>query len=527
MTAARSSDSEASLATVDALLAEAIGQRDGAGPRDVTAAVLARWAAGDGNAAAARVRLAAAPDPHSVAVEPKVVLSQWLVAALMLLGLGVLFAVAWSQRAREQVPVQDPVRPADVTQPVRDLAQLRELLPQVDHIELEVLSLPDANLPFRVELGGTPVHATKDTTARVLEALATEARVERPAGWDWPNHLHLVLRSGKRIVMAVHPYDRGARQTLGLRGLQGDLSVGGAAVDTIRELLDTATRVARLAHGVVVSVADFVGPNAFPTDLAELRLFGVGNEDLVHLERFARLRVLDCSGLQQTLTSDGLRAVGRCATLQELSLAGMTLPDIDVLRLTPLVRLRRLDLRGVREFTGEGFGHYVNSALRRDGPREVDLGDVPTLTDAGLARIAEWGVRDLQLAGSGGNIGTTGWRALMASPELVRLDLSRWSLDHDRVRDLAARSDLQQLALDDCGLGDADLEVLATTQSPLRKLSLRDLQMSTARGVAAVAEIPTLRELDIRRRLGLPNDMDQEALAKTAFLKPDLVFVVR
>jgi hypothetical protein len=529
MSTQRSSASEARLAVVDALLDETIG-RAGHGqdtPSELTRIVLARLAAGEGEAAAARVRKASADAPEPLAGVVPWFRRQWLAAAIALLGLGVVFGVAWTTRLPDPSPMQDPVPPPASTLLVRDLDHLRTLLPQVDHIDVEVLHFTEENAPFRIDLAGEPQRLSGDAKRRILEALANDARVEPLGSWEWSNQLHLVLSSGQRIHMAVHVADPAARLTLGVRGMQGDLSVGGEASVAIREMLVKGTTIIRRLEGVVTSRADLVGPSAFPERLEELRLFGLGNDDLVHLQRFTKLRVLDCSGLQKTLALEGVRHIGRCTTLQELSLAGMGIDDPDWVPqiLIKLVQLRRLDLRGVRGFTGEGFRHYINSALHRDGPREVNLSDVPTLTDDGLMRIAQWGVRDLQLAGSGDKIGAVGWRALMQSPELVRLDVSKWSMPADRVRDLAARADLQQLALDDCGLSDTDLEAIAATKSPLRRLSLRFLQSFTAKGVVALAEIPTLRELDIRRRPGAENTMDPEALSAIASAKPNLQLV--
>ncbi len=495
-------------AVVEVLLAEQLG---GAPQRDLTAAVATAFARDGGAAAVARV-----PSAQPAVARPRA----WLAAALVLLGLSVLFAVAWSQTRGDRNTAQDPEPAEGEVLPVHDLEQLRQLLPKVVRVELEVLRLADPDLPG-IDIGGVPVTAPADVLRAFVAALATDASMQPPAGWEWQNRLSLVLSTGQRIEMAVEAYDGGARQTLGLRGLQGDFDIGGAGVTAVRELLATAMRMARLAHGVVTSAADLTGVDAFPGSLEELRLFRVAGADLAALSRFPRLRRLDASGLHATLGSEGLGHIGACATLEELSLAGAAFSDLDVVHFRRLVHLRQLDLRGVRGFTGEGFEHLSRSSRMRDGPVEVDLRDVPTLTDAGLLAIVESGVSELLLGGSGGQIGASGWQALLGPRELRRLDLSRWSLDAHRLAALAARTDLQELVLDDCALDDAAMMALAQTKSPLRKLSLRRVQGITLAGYTAICELATLREIDLTGTEGL--ELDE--MSKLAFFHTEIRFV--
>lgn len=498
-------------AVVEVLLEENLG---GWTPRDVSAAVATAFAADGGAGAAAR-----AEQPWPAASRPR----SWLVAAVVLLGLSVLFAVAWSRARGDRGVAQEP-QPAEPAAgevlPVQDLARLRELLPQVVRVELEVLQLADPDLPA-IDVAGVPVRATDAWTRAFTAALADGARMQDPAGWQWQNRLSLVLRSGRHVAMAVSPYDRGAGQTLGLRGLQGDLLLTGDGVPAVRELLATATHAARLAHGVVVRAADLVGDGAFPANVEQLRLFGITDADLEHLRRFPALRRLDASGLYRTLGVEGLRHIGACSSLEELSLAGASLPDRFVPHLARLRRLLRLDLRGVRDFFGGGFRTLRLVGGRRDGPTAVDLRDVPTLTDAGLASIVEFGVSDLRLGGSQTGIGAEGWRALMAGRGLTHLDLSGWTFADARFADLAGLPQLEELTLDDCALDDAALVALARTKAPLRRLSLRRVQGLTLAGWTAICELPTLREVDLTGVTGL--DLDE--MSQLAFFHPDIRWV--
>jgi len=495
-------------AVVEVLLQENLGAW---APRDLRASVAAAFAAPGAAANAARL-----PGVSPVAARSRT----WLAAALVLLALGVVFAVAWSRSRVGANTAQDPQPDAADVVPVRDLVHLRELLPQVVRAELEVLRLADADLPD-IELAGVPVQATDEWTRGFVAALAADARVQEPAGWDRQNRLSLVLGSGRRIEMSVYTHDRGSRQTLGLRGMQGDLGVGGAGATAVRELLATATHVARLAHGVVVRPQDLDGIDAFPPQQEEMRLFGLAEADLQHLPRYTNLRRLDISGLRHPLGKPALRHIARCRSVEELTVHGVEFDDDQLILLTSLVNLRRWHLRAVRRFTGEGFFTLTNSAFRRVPTELVDLRFVPTLTDRGLRKIAEHGVPELLLGGSGANIGDEGWRALMASPTLRRLDLSGWSLDAGRIRDLAQRTDLVELVLDGCALDDAAMVALARTASPLRRLSVRNVKALTVTGFTALCGIATLREIDLT---GV-DDLDLDEMSKLAFLHPDVQFV--
>lgn len=494
-------------AVADALLAEALGD---ARHRDQTDAVLARLAAGDAEAAATRAELAARPDGPEDARRSRLErLRPWLVAALLLLGIGVVVGIAVSDPDAVDDFAQEPDAGTDDVVPIRDVGHLRELLPHVKTVELEVLRLPDPDVPFDVELAGVPVIATDGIRERIVRGLAG-AGLQVPAGWDWQNRLTLSLDDGHRVAMALYPYDPGTRQTIGVRGLKGDLTVSGDAAAACRELLDAATTVARMAHGVVLRADELAGPGAFPANLEELRLFGIADADLRHLQRFEQLKRLDVAGLRDTLGREGLREIGRCFTLEELSLDGCAVDDEGIAPIFNLNGLQRLGLRGVRSLTGTGFRHFGPMSFYRKAPTSVDLRDVPTLTDDGLAQVVTYATPELLLGGSGAGIGATGWRAVVDAVAITRLDLSRWPLDAARLRDLRDADHLEVLAVERCDLDDADLEILAATKSPLRELSVRGNLAVTVEGVRALAGIATLEELDVRGLPGVgPAELDE------------------
>ncbi len=507
---------------LDVLLEERLGAHP---PPDLQAAVLAVRAHGAAGAAAQRLRAANLP----ASAPPR----RWLAAAAVLLGvLAVSSALLWrNDEAAVPIgappapqPVQDP-QPRTVV-PVDSLEALRALLPQVTAIEVEIERLDW--LPFPVDVRGAAVQFAAPT--QVALAL-TEVRRVDPAGWDWSNRVDLLLPGGRRIAMAIDtatvglqlpilawpdhpqrpPQMAPADLRLGLRGLHGDLALRGegAGADWLRAIVTAATKAAKVRHGIATSVADLDGPTALPAATETLRLFEVTGDDLKQLANFPALRRLDLSGLQRTLSAEELTTIGHLtslrASLQELRLDGCRICDLSIVSILPLVHLQRLELRGVatgsprgegaavEPFTGEGCQYFSNSSLLRDGPWAIDLGTCPNLTDAGLAAIAQWSPRELHLDGAGAHITAAGWQALLRSRHLTHLDLSRWALDAQRLRDLAARTDLEVLVLHGCNLDDSAVARLHDAASTLRKLDLTGNPAITAAALAALrTALPTV-----------------------------------
>ncbi len=233
----------------------------------------------------------------------------------------------------------------------------------------------------------------------------------------------------------------------------------------------------------------------------------MAGDDLKKLARFTQVRRLDLAGLRATLTPSDLTAMGRlaplCTSLRELCLDGCDLGDDSMVSLLPLVHLQRLELRGIvglpgagflgpahplrkaMQWSGEGFRHYSNSSRMRDGPSAVDL-TYCQLTDEGLAEIAKWSPPELRLGSAGAQVTATGWRSLMTARKLTNLDLSQWSLAAARLRDLAARTDLEVLTLRNCNLDDAALAILQTTRAPLQQLDLTGNSAITDAALAAL-----------------------------------------
>jgi hypothetical protein len=424
-------------AMVHALLQEELGAtRD---PAPALEAVIARFERGDGRIAATKLAAAEADANRSWLAR------SWkpLCAAAALLAVFATFARSWlgepagdgsrqAQDPRSEFPNRGAPRKAI---PVESLAELRTLLPRVVKLELEVLRLPDPDIPFEVDLSGVPIVVADQLRQRAIADLAQQASETRAADADWQNRLEFVLDDGTCLRMAIYPYEQHLGVRLGVFGLDADLRCGRDGSDALRFALDGATWAARAAHGVLLSRADLAGEpgktNGMPAaGQDEMRLFGVADDDLQHLARFVDVRKLDCAGLRDTLTAKGLRHVVRAMPkLNELVLDGMTLADDDLRALLDLVELERLSLRAVRGFTGTGFRHFSRSQKRRTGPLWVDLSRVPTLTDDGLDAIAEWDPEVLLLRGSGDSIKRHGFRSLEGTERLRELDMRDWPMN--------------------------------------------------------------------------------------------------
>lgn len=481
-------------ALVDTLLHEVAGNTD---LPDLSERILASHLAGDGEDAADRVFAAATQAEDQT-------WRRWLAAALVLLGLGVVTAIAVFREP------QQPDRPADESQLqdpetafVRSIDALRALLPQVERISVRVLRYPDANLP-EIDLSAAPplrqdhAEAVRDLT----QALGQDLRDEPPAGWKWPHRIYLHLEDGRAVTLAVNPYEKGPRALVDVLGLERGLRASPAASRELRDLVARAERTARRQLGVVIERDDLLPTNGLPRLTENLRLYGIANADLALLERFNATRRIDMSGLAQTLNTKGLVKFMHCnplrESLKELVLDGCAIADDDMTTLTPFIRLQRLSMRGVKGFTGQGWRAYIVSSLYRDGPFDVDLSEVDSLTDAGIARMMQWPPTVLALANSEGGISDVGWASLMTAKSLTALDLSGWRIDVDRAKDLAALPKLERLALRRCALDRQTLAALAAGCPSLTHLDLRDNGELTTRDLMQLASIETLTQVDVR-----------------------------
>ena len=482
----------------------------------------------------------------------------WLSAAVVVLGFGAVLGTLLSDREDPNEPTpgeaaspnrQDPQEGAART--VQSLEELQALLAEVSAIEVNVARRQGA-IPLQ------PVDWIRRSDPADIEALDSDLRVEGNLDnsyswgmWELPAfqensslqllpgssfftprvptryyQMRLLLEDGSHAFALFGLTDQSERVHLMVRGMPTLVTVGARAKERLAEY----TQLLDSLDGVVRKPADFarhldseqlilIADTAMP-----LHLSGFGqphpSEDpqaspgtlpvaaLEEIKRCTRLRRLDLSRMDGRLSSQALDAMFRGSydlPIEGLILRGAKLNDDDAYALTYLVSLRDLDLSRVQEFTGEAFEHYPRSAVQRSDFRTIDLSSVDTLTNKGLAAIAAWGVADLRLADSFGNITEDGWRALMQGPKprfdeehggnpapaLTALDLSGWPLQAGQLMDLARHPTLERLQLNRCELDDEDLALLTAglAGGSLRQLSLEQNPDITSSGLSKLEDI--------------------------------------
>ncbi|MBL8752469.1 MAG: hypothetical protein JNK15_04130 [Planctomycetes bacterium] len=301
-------------------LAAALREAHGERAPDVTAAVLARVAAGEvvdvGAAVPVRSRLA------------------WLAAAaVFLLGLATVLAVAWSQRGGAGGGPNDGEGGAQEAQQPE-----QPKLPEVTRIG-DIATLP---------------RELKAVELRNLEDDAVAALVVR-----CPDLEHL-------RVFASTAYKR-----------EGDLpaqSITDAALPHIAKL--TQLRRLELVGVVLVKGPGLRELAALPRlESLAIEFFDMADEDLAFLERLASLRDLSLVNVQ-TIGDRAYEIVGRCVGLRALTIVGGRGLGTDSLApLRSLQHLERLQLHGIGQWsrgvadpeTAARFGLGMDFSGRRQG----------------------------------------------------------------------------------------------------------------------------------------------------------------
>jgi len=427
-------------AVVDALLRERLG---GAAAPDCVKAVLARHAAGEGVATARR--LAAAERGEVAAAADGARWARWLVAALCVLGVGVVVAVG-ALRARGGAAVAGPQEPVQEPSPapaieVRDLAQLKELLAQVAGLEVElrqlVLREPDLTpLP-------APYRTSPEVARLVAEQLLRDVRAEGPLTGESMLQLRFLLPRGRTVAIAVSVDDRleqAKRVLCSVHGMAGSISVGkiDQGLDERDEKqIEAAWAEAHLALAVRNGVIGSLDPTGIEPFLACESvalvphvlfpgLGGIRTRDLANLTLLKRLRRLDVSRIPRQIDLWAIDHIARLAGLEELVLDRCSIDDLD---LEPLGRLPKLKALSLRDCAA------VDGSFLLPGVVGHEQEEVP------FAR-------------------------------LERLDLSGHAAHPRVLRELAARTALRDLGLERCELDDGDLAILAAAKSSLARLRL-------------------------------------------------------
>lgn len=443
-----------------------------------------------GDRAGAAARVAAAAD----GVGPSLVSRRLWLAALVPSAIAVVVATAWLRRvdpAAAAPPVPPPAVPNQDPEviEVRSVEQLRALLPNVVDLRIEIVSLRPDGIDTRA---APPWMADPATRAAVVAMFKTSrVAVTRPAGWEWDNRVSLLCADGRAIVMALNRHDD---SMVGLRGLQGDLSVSPAG--PLVAAVAAAEQAACLHLGILRRRADLADGSPF-REREALRLAGhldvaqaLRREDLDRLATFGKARRVDVGGLAAMVDRKLLATFALMVALTDLVLDGATVDDEDLPALGK--RLRALSLRGCPNVRGAVFRpillglHVPLSELER-----LDLSFCQGLDDRGIALPL---LRELRLRG-----------AVRIDPvldtldpfgRLVTLDVGEHPLTAAQLQKIAAHPVLCELHLPLCDLDDDDLAVLAAASGPLRTVVLNGNDF-TAVGLRRLLTLPALREVQI------------------------------
>ena len=377
----------------------------------------------------------------------------------------------------------------------------------------------------RLDLGGPEeVQDPARDFITIQQARWLVARAQGFAGWeDLAAHTDAIPAGKPTLPRQVGGYLAGEREPLesattfvtrswddlldameerGLTALHG----GGQVTDEVLE------RVSRLGH---VEELDLGSSRALTA--AGLR----------HLARLPRLRTLI---LGNTAVDDGTMAtIGTLPHLERLVLSWTRVTDAGAARLSGCAALRSVDLSGTA--TGDGA---IRALAAKPGLSDFRSGN--EVTDAGLALLRDWPAfrsgadvegrlglfsyldqpNQLQLRGRFGNEGLAhlaaleglyaldlhsdrlavtgaGLAPLAALPHLEWLAFDPKDAD---MRFIAALPRLRHLMCQDTAAGDDGFEALARSRS-LEHLWGRRCHNLRRRGLAALAEIPTLRSLSV------------------------------
>ncbi|MBL8734822.1 MAG: hypothetical protein JNL12_00215 [Planctomycetes bacterium] len=400
--------------------------------------------------------------------------ARWLVAALLLLGLGVVFGVAILRAGDGDAPAATPAQePESVV--LTKHSEFLALAKDVVRVRMEVAKAWE---PHFVAAEGA-VAALED--AQQVQAFVAAVPKLEDGTWSFRTHpfstppdsarITLELRDG-RVLRGGAVLREG--ELFWLSVLRPARLTPGPLLDQVNTLHSQALTNARIAHGITFSFAELarVPRNAQAIQCLPLRSGTVAQ----HLDRFPRLERVD-QVLATSLGTNGpiteLHAPARLAEfavlphLRHLRFAGRDVTDADVAELPTLRKL---------------------TSVRIDG----GLG---LLTERGhAALVSQLEALELVSVGNGNAI----VRAAIAARRLQKLALFGVELTSAEFAELAALPTLRELDLTGIWWKDSHIAQLLAARTPLTRLRLRSTDI-TAEGLRTLAAMVTLRVLDLRR----------------------------
>lgn len=402
---------------------------------------------------------------------------QWLLAALMLLGVAVAVGVGWlradASREAQQPDEFDPVFPRlqedvpllRIVVGVEDLAALAALPPHVDAIATRAGSPILEALAGRrglrlLSIGTGPDGSDAEPTAESLRAIAAIPELEA---------LHLLTTRSPTAETLRELRAAPMLRTLSLGGdhgvvLDGALGAAIAELPRLRQLF---------LSSVPLTAAGVRCLSALP-QLEQLYVEGSDYDDEVFTAfgSLRRLRGLTLWALDEgakkpgALTPARVRAIGAMPRLVELSLGGFELNDVAVGALP--ITLQSLRLIGARGTTAAGLGRLARLPKLRSlqwanrADSEIQAALVEVVKTAPIEQFL-WPSAPLS---------EPLWQALQAQPRLRSLQL-QLGADVDAVAaQLVRMPRLERLSLSCTALPERPESLRLTELSQLRRLDL-------------------------------------------------------
>jgi Leucine-rich repeat (LRR) protein len=232
---------------------------------------------------------------------------------------------------------------------------------------------------------------------------------------------------------------------------------------------------------------------------------GVGDEGLAHLNGLKNLRWLSTE--DPGVTDKGLACLAGLTNLEYLGLEGAQVSDAGMVYLKNMSKLKKLRLYGTR-VTEKGFVHL--KSLKNLEEINVLYG----VTETGLMALSKLpSLKNITVDGD--LLGKEGITLLSKFKSLEHVYIDNTDKMDAIVKELVNLRGLKELTLG-TGLTDKGLIQLKTMQS-LQALTIGPSRI-TGKGIAALAEIPSLRILQLRQAM-LASEDDWAALGKLSALQ--------
>ena len=393
----------------------------------------------------------------------------WLAAAVVLLGLGVVFGVAlWPEGSRGEVPIA-PVQDPSTAEP--------KLVTVFTLAEIEALPLTTRGVEAQM-VDDAEIRAL--TRLRDLEVLV----VREPYNETFGMGLKMTAPAAPRpLTAAAWPHLLSFKK---LRRLE----------------LSGTVRAGQLDKAQLAGFAE--GLESLPLlESLTLRCMDTSDELVAVLAKARSLRRLDLS-FNHGFVDEGAAALLACRTLRSLSLRGcQQLQDRVLAPLAALPELEELDLSLI-----DGINWRNNGAVMSDDDRAIferarrfadKIGMGPgEATLHALGAAPKLRVLDVS---SSHYVTAAGLRELGACRTLRELNVFGVR-DHSPDWVAAMPPELERLEV--CGEHTDDFcAAVAEHLKHLRHLTIAACYQITDRGLAAVAAMPSLRVLDMRQMRGL------------------------